>query len=241
MRKLHFKSVGIKLKVNSAHFEDWSNSDHNLTYGTIVLLGNPWQPVLRPWEHSCCFATLHSHETDILIHTKSGGRRWKIIIFKWSAVPRMEHQTPYIWQHRIYDYNHTDRQLLHTRSIRKYVFMTMQYRQSLNGRKYIQLTQKYIWISTIKSYVAQCLGSCKTADVNCSISRLVLNTFTLSISLYLCRAYNMNQFTQCVNFSRHMMKYKKIEGVKIAELCMRNRQKSSHTFYDLCYRIYIKL
>ena len=72
----------------------------------------------------------------------------------------------------IYMTNHMDRQLLHMRNIRRYVFMTMQYRQSLNGRKYIQLTIKNPKIHLVKSYVTQCLGSRKTANVDCSNSRI---------------------------------------------------------------------
>ena len=56
---------------------------------------------------------------------------------------------------------------------------------------------------------------------------LILKTFTQSVSW--CRA-------KC-----RRMKYTKIEGVKIEKLCMRNRQKSSQIFYNLCHRIYIEL
>ena len=52
---------------------------------------------------------------------------------------------------------------------------------------------------------------------------LVLYTFAQSVSECLCRAYNINQVTRSVGFSRRRMKYTKIERIKISKLCMRNR------------------
>ena len=46
----------------------------------------------------------------------------KIILFKWSPVAANG------TFNTVYMTNHMDRQLLHMRNIRKYVFMTMQYR-----------------------------------------------------------------------------------------------------------------
>ena len=88
----------------------------------------------------------------------------------------------------------------------------------MNCRKYIQLTinNQKIHLTT---YVTQCFGSRKTADVSCSISRIsTLFTFAQSVSECLCRAYNMNEVTQSVCFSHPCMLKPMLDSLMANEL-----------------------
>ena len=98
----------------------------------------------------------------------------KIIIFKQSPV--VANGT----SNTVYMTNYTQI-VLHTYNIRKYKFMTMQYRQSLNGCKYIQLTVKNRKIHQVLCFL-NVLVHVKLPMLTIVLVELVLKTFTQSVS-----------------------------------------------------------
>ena len=82
--------------------------------------------------------------------------------------------------------------------------MSMQYRPSLNGRKYIQLTfnNPKIYLTKHRQVMLlHVLVHVKPPMLAVVLVELGVYTFTQSVSECLCRAHNMNQVTQSVGFS----------------------------------------